>query len=225
MPRADQADSRPARRRIAPRSASAPWRVRRARASMPRANVDCHAPPLAPTAAARTRRSRPSTPHIRAIEFGQPLVSALRDPTSSARKRFAPGDDISPASGPYLRFSAIEQREAILDLLQLRRRRLDAVGVPTQKERQIFELRLDAVLRLEIRLESGSSAARSATRRQTPPRLASTAPSLSYKRRIAFRAQPLDTLRAGQHGRDAPRVRRPRRARQASVPLDRAPPS
>ena len=55
---------------------------------------------------------------------------------------------------PYLKITTqLPVSEPFLDLLQLCRRRIDAVGIPAQKDREILELRLDAVPSIEIRLE------------------------------------------------------------------------
>src|SRR6476661_8586085 len=61
-------------------------------------------------------------------------------------------DDVGQ-SRAVLPLQAFEQREPILGLLQLCRGRLDAVCIPAQEEREILELRLDAVTRLEVRQE------------------------------------------------------------------------
>ena len=49
-----------------------------------------------------------------------------------------------------LAFQTLEQREPFLDLLKLGRRRVDPVGIPAEEQREIFELRLDAVAGLEV---------------------------------------------------------------------------
>src|SRR6476659_9935510 len=49
-----------------------------------------------------------------------------------------------------LPLEALEQREAIRDLLKACWRRIDAVSVTAQERRQLFELGLDAVARREV---------------------------------------------------------------------------
>ena len=48
---------------------------------------------------------------------------------------------------PVFPLEALEQRQPVLDLLQPRRRRFDAVGVPAKEDREVLELRLDGVAR------------------------------------------------------------------------------
>src|SRR5207253_2201202 len=83
------------------------------------------------TMRASGRRSSPG--------FGETKNSATSIPSAERRAVFA--------------LQTIEQRQPVLDLLETRRRRLDAVGVSPQEQRKVFELRLDAVARVEVGLE------------------------------------------------------------------------
>ena len=75
----------------------------------------------------------------------------------------------------------LEQRQPLLDLLEPARRRVDPLAEVTQREREIFELRLDRLALLEIAARSGGSiAASSPTRFQTRASPVSTESSASY---------------------------------------------
>jgi hypothetical protein len=67
-----------------------------------------------------------------------------------------------------LLLQTLEQREAILDLLQARRGRVDVLRIRAQEEREILELRLDRVARVEVgrelRIERGELADASSRR-------------------------------------------------------------
>ena len=113
-------------------------------------------------------------------------------------QRRARGDDVGQRRA-VLALQPLEQREPVLDLLQRRRGRVDAVGVDPQGVRQILELRLDAVPRLEVRDEPRIE------RRQ----LADPAPDVAQarqrrlvavvQRRVASAAQPLQLLGVREH--------------------------
>ena len=98
-----------------------------------------------------------------------------------------------------LTLHALEHREAIFDVLQLRRRGIDPFGVSSEEQRQVFELRLDAVLRLEKWLEPGVERGQIG---DAPP---DTAEARQNRRvalvqgRVTFRAKTLNTFRTGQH--------------------------
>ena len=101
--------------------------------------------------------------------------------------------------GPVLVLDPLEQREPIFDLLQLRGRRIDPVGVAAQEERQVFELRLDPVagidVRRKLRIDDGQLA-------DTLPDAAEPAQHrvvALVQRRVALFAEPLDALGVGQH--------------------------
>ena len=57
--------------------------------------------------------------------------------------------------GPaVLPLQTLDQGQPVFHLLQPLRRGVDAVGKVTQRERQVFELGLDAVARIQVRRES-----------------------------------------------------------------------
>src|SRR5262249_50703293 len=87
----------------------------------------------------------------------------------------------------------------IFDVLQLRRRGIDPFGVSSEEQRQVLELRLDAVLRLEKWLEPRVERGQIG---DAPPDTAEARQNgrvALVQGRVTFRAQAFDTLRAGQH--------------------------
>ena len=132
-----------------------------------------------------------------AFELRHPVVPLLQL-VQLAPERVAPRDDLAERR-PVLALQAIEKGQPLLDLLQAGRRRFDAVGVPPQEQREILELRLDAVARVQVGLKLRVE------RRQ----LRHAAPDMAearqnrfvafVQRRIALLAQPLHALGARQH--------------------------
>ncbi len=100
---------------------------------------------------------------------------------------------------PVLPLDPLEQREALLDLLQPRRRCIDAVAIAPQEVREILELRLDAVARVQVRLEPGID------RRELADAFPDGAESRKHRRialverGVAFGAESLDPLGAREH--------------------------
>ena len=115
-----------------------------------------------------------------------------------APQRLAPGDHVGQRRTVFP-FQPLQQRQPVFDLLQAGRRGFNRVGVAAEKSGQILELRLDAVARVEIRLEARIEAGE----------LRDTAPDLSERGqngivalvqcRVAVGAQPLDPLGIGEH--------------------------
>ena len=92
------------------------------------------AAPLAATAR-RRRRGTPRAPRRSSRSSSRdPLVAAL-EIGQLAPQRVAPGDDLGQRR-PVLALQPLEQRQPFLDLLQPRRRGLDAVGVLPQETRR-----------------------------------------------------------------------------------------
>ncbi len=97
-----------------------------------------------------------------------------------------------------LALQSLQQGKALLDLLETCRRGLDAVRVASEKARQVLELRLDAVARLEVRLELRLERRQL---RDTPPHPTQRAKDcvvVLVEGRVALRAQPLDAFGAGE---------------------------
>ena len=124
-----------------------------------------------------------------------------------------------------LLLQTLEQREAILDLLQPRRRRVDAPRVGAQEEREILELRLDASRASRYGANCASSAASSPTllpdrcrAPAAPPRL----PRRARRRRRRTGAAAGRRWRAPGASPSAPRLRpasaRPCRSPRAGTP-------
>jgi hypothetical protein len=63
-------------------------------------------------------------------------------------------DDISQRRSIFP-LQSLDERQAIFNLLQLRRRRIDSLAIQSQAHRQILELRLNRVARLQMRPEHG----------------------------------------------------------------------
>ena len=193
-----QAASGSGARRTGPRSACCS--IASSREQPPRA--PCEAPRRPRGARSRQRlggrqvaRRAPPRARARARRCAR---RPARSSSQLAPQRVAPRDDVGQRR-PVLPLQPLEQRQPILDLLQPRRRRLDAVGVAAQEDREILELRLDAVARVQVRLELRIE------RRQ----LADAAPDAAERRehrvvalvqrRVALGAQPLDALGVRQH--------------------------
>ena len=81
------------------------------------------------------------------LELDAPFVAA-REVGALTLERVAARDDVGQGRA-VLALEPLEQREALLDLLQPRRRGFDVVGVLPQKPGQVLELGLDAVARLQ----------------------------------------------------------------------------
>ena len=82
-------------------------------------------------------------------------VVALLQILQLASKRVAPRYHLGERRAIFA-LQSIEKRQPLLDLLQPGRRGFDPVGVPAQEQREILELRLDAVARLDVRLDRKS---------------------------------------------------------------------
>ncbi len=132
-----------------------------------------------------------------ALEFRQPFVGEFESRRFDAQ-RVAPRDGVlEPRT--VLAFDPFEKSEPVLDFLQLCRRRLDPVRIPAEEPRQILELRLDAVARVEIGLklrvharELANPPPHAAERRQR--RIVAV-----VERRIAFFAEALEALRVREN--------------------------
>ena len=106
-------------------------------------------PRLAESASARVQivraRARRSSPvDVRRALVCRASVASSRSHASCVRDHVVQRRTVLP-------LQPLEQRQAILDLLQPPGRRIDAVGVVAEEERQVLELRLDGVARLEVR--------------------------------------------------------------------------
>ena len=166
------------RRRSAPRSACAPSPAPRAalRGAAPSAWRCGAAPPDSAPAAARKAARAAATPRSSSAMRSSPRSRSV----SSRRRRVAARDDVGQRR-PVFPLQPLEQRQAFLELLELRRRRLDAVAHSLRRN-AARSSSCDLIPSRASRygLNCGSSAASSATRRQTPPSAARIASSLSY---------------------------------------------
>ena len=141
-----------ARRRTPPRRSrrARPRRLRAAARRRTGPRTAC-APSPARRAALRARSRTPSATRRRSVDSvsrggddtrrGPPRASRSSSAIRSsprvevgqlAPQRVAPRDDVGERR-PVLALQPLEQRQPLLDLLQPRRRRLDAVGVPAQE--------------------------------------------------------------------------------------------
>ena len=93
----------------------------------------------------------------------------------------------------------LEQRQPVFDLLEPCRRGFDVVSVAPQKEREILELRLDSVARLEIRLERRIQRGELCHPPPDAAEVRQRGPVALIQQRVAFRAQPPDALGAREH--------------------------
>src|SRR5262249_40272559 len=84
----------------------------------------------------------------RTFELFEALIAA-RQIGELSTQSIAPRDHLRQR-WPIFALQPLEQRQPLLHLLQALRRRIDSVGVLAEKASQIFELRFDAVARLEI---------------------------------------------------------------------------
>src|SRR5688500_7689143 len=84
----------------------------------------------------------------RALQILGALAVAGQQVAFAAQRVARRNDVLEPAA--VLPLETIQQRQALLDLLQPRRRGVHAVGVAAEEERQVFELRLDAVAGVQV---------------------------------------------------------------------------
>ena len=169
------------------------------------------------TARARRRGTRRSPRRARFCR------SSARSPAPVSRSRSrasaAPVSITSSSVGPYFRFSRSSSASRSSTCCSRAGRRVDAVGVAAQEERQVLELRLDAVARLEIRRELRID------RRQLADPLPDAAEPGEHRvvavveRRVALLAQPLHALGAREHLPRRARAPRPRRASGAAFSI------
>ena len=121
------------------------------------------------------------------LELGQLLAQrlALRDDVAKRRA--------------ILPLEPLQERQSVVDLLEPGRRGLDAVGIPPQKEREVLELRFDAVARLEIRLEFRIQRGELCHPAPDAAEVRQRGAVALIQRRVALGAQPLDALGAREH--------------------------
>ena len=134
---------------------------------------------------------------VRPLELSKALVAMLE-------VGHFPPEGVAPCARlgqrrSVLPLDSLEQREALLDLLQPARRGIDTVAITAQEIREIFELRLDAVPRVEVRLESGVERRELANPFPHGAELREHGGIALVQRGVAFGAQPLDPLGARQH--------------------------
>src|SRR5688572_32048593 len=106
--------------------------------------------------------------------------------------------DRSVQAAAMFSFQPFDQREAVLDLLQPAGRRVQTVDDVPQREREVLELRLDVVSRIEMRCESRID------RSELADPLPDTAERGERRRvvvvelRVALAAKPLNGVGAAQ---------------------------
>ena len=110
---------------------------------------------------------------------------ATRDNVAKGRTKFA--------------LEPLEQRKALFHVLQFRRRGVDLVDIAAQKDRQVLELRLDRVARIEVRLKLRVDRGQFADAPPDMPQARQHGIIAFIERRVALDTQPLDALRARQH--------------------------
>ncbi len=98
-----------------------------------------------------------------------------------------------------LPFDPFYQRETLFDLLELRRRRFDAFGVAAEKHGEIFQLRLDAVARVDIRLELRIEGRELRNPPPHIPKLRENRIVALVQRGVALGAQALDPVSAREN--------------------------
>jgi len=82
-----------------------------------------------------------------------------REITAQGRSRafvngaLATATALKDLSGRMIELHGQHEHQTLLDLLEPGRRRFDAVGVAAQEHREILELRLDPLTRIDVRLE------------------------------------------------------------------------
>ena len=126
-------------------------------------------------------------------------ASSDRVSNSRSRAEPRPGRDDVLQRRTVLPLQTLDQRQSILDLLKPPRRRIDVVGVATQQEGHVFELRLDALPRVQLLGKL----------RLDRRKLSDPFPDLRQpgehgviavvERRVRLLTQPLDPLGVGEH--------------------------
>ena len=111
----------------------------------------------------------------------------------------SPPDDHVGERGAVLPLQPLQGGQPLLDLLQPGRRGVEAVGVVPQEEREVLELRLDAVPRLDMRLETGVHGSQVGDLPPDGAQAGQHGVVALVERGVALRAQPLEPLRAGEH--------------------------
>ena len=139
-------------------------------------------------AAARAPRRAPRRARSRARGRAVPAPSASALAMTSCQRR------------PVLPLQPLERRQAILDLLQPRRRGVDRRRVRPQEEREILELRFDARrARRGTARTAASSAASSPTRFQTVAERRQGGVVAVVERVVGLGAEPLEPVGVGEH--------------------------
>ena len=211
MPRSRPGRPLPCRRRTGPRSASWPSRDRRAPSRAP-----SRTPSRRRVAACDKRTGDALVAGRGRGELGVELGGALGrvlDVVQLAAEVGCLGDDVGERRAVLL-LQTLEQREAVLDLLEPRRRGVDVLRVGAQEEREVLELRLDRVARLdvgrELRVERGELADLLPHR----PERRQRGVVAVVERGVGVGAQPLQAIGVRE---DLPRRRRAPRLRPAAA--------
>ncbi len=116
---------------------------------------------------------------------------------------------------PVLALDPLEQREALLHLLQPGRRCIDAIAIAPHEVREILELRLDAVAGVQVRLEPGIDGGELADAFPHGPESRKHRRIAFVQRGVAFRTESLNPLGAREHLPARTGARRPLRGHRA----------
>ncbi len=160
------------------------------------AERDGNLPPLFRERLGSADEGRPRGGEL-ALELYDPVVAAI-EVDQFPPERVPPLDDIGQR-GAVFPLQAFEQGEALFHLLQPRGRCFDAGHVLPEKSGEVFELRLDAVARVEIRLELRIEGRQLRHAAPDVPEARQNGIVALVKRRVAVGAEPLHPVGARKH--------------------------
>ncbi len=134
---------------------------------------------------------------VRALEIRHAPI-AVFELRHLLAQRIALRDDVLQTRTEFS-LQALEERQALLDLLKPRRGRVDVVGIAAQEEREVFQLCLDPVACVEVRAEPRIERRKIRNPAPHAAQLREDGPVAFVQRRVALGAEPFDALRAGEH--------------------------